>query len=396
MIFEQSYLGTIKLQNRIFRSATHEGLADENGYPTEKLITKYETLAKNEVGCIITGFAGIMQNGKTNNHNMLMIDNDSFIDSYSKLTKKVHKYNTPIILQIAHCGRQTRSKRTGFPIVAPSPVKDKTYKEETAKELTEPEIFEIIDNFVSGIIRAKSAGFDGVQLHLAHGHLLAQFLSSYTNRRKDKWGGSLENKFRIVKEIFDRAKLIVGDFPILVKLNAYDGRKNGMRINEAVKIAKMLEFVGCSGIEVSCGVYEDGLFTIRGAKLPIKAVFKYSFAYKRLPDFIKWIANSIVPAITPKIKPYDNYNVEYANEIKKNVDIAVIVVGGIKKRDSIETIINEKKADYVSMSRPLIAEPNLVKKFKNGIQRESKCIDCNYCMIASEEETLKCYRGRLN
>ena len=137
MIFEQTEIGTIKLKNRIIRSATHEGLADENGYPTEKLIKKYVTLAKNEVGCIITGFAGIMKNGKTNNYNMLMIDNDSFIDSYSKITNEIHKYDTPIILQIAHCGRQTRSKTTGFPIVAPSPVKDKTYREEIAKELTE-------------------------------------------------------------------------------------------------------------------------------------------------------------------------------------------------------------------------------------------------------------------
>ena len=396
MIFEQTEIGTIKLKNRIIRSATHEGLADENGYPTEKLIKKYVTLAKNEVGCIITGFAGIMKNGKTNNYNMLMIDNDSFINSYSKLTNEIHKYDTPIILQIAHCGRQTRSKTTGFPIVAPSPVKDKTYREEIAKELTDPEIYEIIDSFVRGIVRAKAAGFDGVQLHLAHGHLLAQFLSSYTNRRKDKWGGSLENKFRIVKEIFDKAKPIIGDFPVLVKLNACDNRNKGMRINEAVQIAKMLEQSGCAGIEVSCGVYEDGLFTIRGHKLPIDAVFKYSFAYKSLPKFIKWIAKSIVPAITSKVKPYDNYNVDYAKEIKDNVSIPVIVVGGIKSVNDICAILKKGKANFVSMSRPLIAEPNLIRKFKEELQQESKCINCNYCMIASEEETLRCYRGRLN
>jgi 2,4-dienoyl-CoA reductase-like NADH-dependent reductase (Old Yellow Enzyme family) len=371
-------------------------LADAKGYPTDKLIKRYEILAKNDVGCIITGFAGIMQNGKTNNHNMLMINNDSFIDSYAKLTCKIHEYGVPIILQIAHCGRQTRSKTTGLPIVAPSPVKDKTYKEETAKELTEPEIHEIIDNFVSGIVRAKAASFVGVQLHLAHGHLLAQFLSSYTNRRKDKWGGSLDNKFRIVKEICDRAKPMIGDFPVLVKLNACDGRKKGMRINEAVQIAKMLEHVGCAGIEISCGVYEDGLFTIRGNKLPIEAVFKYSFAYKTLPKFIKLIAKSIIPAITSKIKPYDNYNVDYAKEIKSNVNIPIIVVGGIKDIDSIDSILKGEKADFVSMSRPLIAEPNLVKKFKEKTQNKSKCINCNYCMIASEEKTLRCYRGQLN
>ncbi len=396
MVFEQSTIGKIKLKNRIIRSSTHEGLADKKGYPTERLIKKYEILAKNEVGCIITGFTGIMQNGKTNNHNMLMIDDDSFIEPFAILTKKIHEYNTPIILQIAHCGKQTRSKTTGQTIVAPSSVKDAMYKEEIAKALSEEEILEIIDNFVKGIIRAKKAGFDGVQLNLAHGHLLAQFLSSYTNRRKDKWGGTLKNKFRIVEQIFQKAKPIVSDFPILVKLNACDNRKNGMRINEAIQIAKMLEILGCAGIEVSCGVYEDGLFTIRGEKLPIEAVFKYSFAYKKLPKAIKWIAKSIIPAITPKIKPYENYNVEYANQIKRNVNIPVIVVGGIKRLDAIKTIIKEKKADFVSMSKPLIAEPNLVKKFKENIQNKSKCINCNYCMIASEVESLRCYKGKLN
>jgi 2,4-dienoyl-CoA reductase-like NADH-dependent reductase (Old Yellow Enzyme family) len=396
MIFKPAKIGNINLKNRIIRSATHEGLADENGYPTDKLLRKYEILAKNDVGCIITGFAGIMQNGKTNNYNMLMINDDSFIEHYAKITRKIHQYETPVILQIAHCGRQTRAKTTGLPVVAPSSVKDKTYKENVALELSESEIAEITDSFVNGIIRAKKAGFDGVQLHLAHGHLLSQFLSSYTNRRTDKWGGSIENRFRIVKEIFCKAKSVTGDFPVLVKLNAHDGRKNGMRIKEAVVIAKLLQKAGCAGIEVSCGIYEDGLYTIRGSKLPLDAVFKYSFAYKSLPGIVKIIAKTIVPLITPKIKPYENYNVEFAKEIKEAVNIPVIVVGGIKSMDSVKMILNEGKADFVSMCRPFIAEPNIVKKLRTGIQSESKCIYCNYCVIASEEKSLKCYRGRLD
>jgi 2,4-dienoyl-CoA reductase-like NADH-dependent reductase (Old Yellow Enzyme family) len=396
MVFEQAEIGTIKLKNRIIRSATHEGLADGQGYPTDSLLKKYEVLAKNDVGCIITGYAGIMQNGKTNQHNMLMINDDSFVDSYKIITQKIHEFQTSIILQIAHCGRQTRSKITGLPTVAPSAIKDKSFNEETPKELSEPEVFEIIDNFVNAIYRAKNAGFDGVQLHLAHGFLLAQFLSSYTNRRKDKWGGTTENKFRIISKIFTKAKQLVGDFPILVKINAHDGRKGGMSLAESIEIAKMLETIGCAGIEVSCGVHEDGLYTIRGDKLPIDAVFKYNFNYKQYPQIIKIIAKIIVPILTKKIKPYENYNVDFAKEIKKNVKIPVIVVGGIKSIDSIKTIISGKKADFVSMCRPFIREPNIVKKFKDGIQTKSKCIACNFCGIASEEKPLKCYCGKIN
>lgn len=396
MIFEKTKLGSIQLKNRIIRSATHEGLADKEGYPTDKLIKKYKVLAKNNVGCIITGYAGITQNGKSNYHNMLMIHDDSFIDSYKRLTQKIHEHKTPIILQIAHCGRQTRKKITGLPTVAPSSVRDKSFNEETPKELSEKEILEIINNFVNAIVRAKKAGFDGVQLHMAHGYLLSQFLSSYTNKRKDKWGGTTANKFKIVDKIINQARKLVGDFPILVKLNAHDGRRNGMTIAEAIEISKMLENAGCAGIEVSCGVYEDGLYTVRGKKLPTDAVFNYNFRYKTYPGIIKKIAQIIVPLVTKKIVPYFNYNVSYAHEIKKSVNIPVIVVGGIKTLNSINSILSENKADFVSMSRPFIIEPNIVKKFEDGTQTESKCIDCNYCGIAQEENSLRCYKGKLN
>ncbi len=395
IVFETAEIGTIKLRNRIIRSATHEGLADEQGYPTGNLLKKYETLAKNEAGCIITGFAGVMQNGKSNTYNMLMIDNDSCIDSYKQVTQKIHEYETPIILQIAHCGRQTRLKVTGLPTVAPSAIKSKSFTEETPKELSELEIYEVIDNYVKAIERAKKAGFDGVQLHLAHGFLLSSFLSSYSNRRTDKWGGTTENKFRIINEIFTRAKQRVGDFPILVKLNAYDRRKGGMILSESIEIAKMLEKAGCAAIEVSCGVHEDGLCTVRGEKLPIDAAFKYSFQYKSFPVWIKTLARVIVPALTPQIKPYENYNVSAAAEIKKNVEIPVIAVGGIKSIDSIENIISTEQADFVAMSRPFIIEPTIVRKFKERTQQRTKCIECNYCLIAAEEKPLKCYNGKI-
>jgi 2,4-dienoyl-CoA reductase-like NADH-dependent reductase (Old Yellow Enzyme family) len=393
--FEPAAIGTIKLRNRIIRSATHEGLADEQGYPTDNLLKKYETLAKNEVACIITGYAGVMRNGKSSSYHMLMIDNDSFIDSYKRITEKIHENEASIILQIAHCGRQTRAKITGLPTVAPSAIKSKSFAEETPKELSESEIYEIIDNFVKAIERAKKAGFDGVQLHLAHGFLLSSFLSSHSNHRTDQWGGTTENKFRIVAEIFTKAKQQVGDFPILVKLNAYDRRKGGMTLTESIEIAKMLEKSGCAAIEVSCGVYDDGLCTIRGEKLPIDAAFKYSFQYKNFPSVIKSIAKLIVPALTPKIKPYENYNVAAAAEIRKNVEIPVIAVGGIKSLDSIEKIISAGQADFVSMSRPFIREPNIVRKFKEGTQQRTKCVECNYCSIALGEQPLKCFNGKL-
>jgi len=394
-VFEQAQLAGMKLRNRIIRSATYEGLADKNGFPTEELKKLYVRLAKGGVGAIITGYTSVQADGKGNGPAEAMIDDDKSIPAYREITDAVHEYETPIILQISHCGRQTRSKVTGFPTVAPSALRDAYYSEDLPEELSEDGIQEIIDNFVSAIVRAKKAGFDGVQLHIAHGYLLAEFLSSYSNRRTDQWGGSTENKYRIVGEIFKRAQKLVGDYPILVKLNAYDGRKDGMRVEEAVKIALMLENSGCAAIEVSCGTVEDGLYTLRGKQLPVDAAMKYSFKYKSIPGFIKTIVKPVLKTVMKQPKPLLKYNLDAATTIKNAVSIPVIVVGGINNAEDIKIIIENKNLDFVSMSRPFIIEPDIVSKFNMGSQVISKCIMCNYCIVLAEDKPLKCHYGKL-
>jgi 2,4-dienoyl-CoA reductase-like NADH-dependent reductase (Old Yellow Enzyme family) len=394
-VFKHTSFAGIKLKNRIIRSATHEGMADEKGFPTERLKKLYIRLAKGDAGAIITGYAAVQADGKSSLFAMTMIDNDDSIPAYREITKAVHEYGTPIIMQIAHCGRQTRSKSTGLPTVAPSALRDVFYGEDMPKELSEDDIDKIIDNFVSAIIRTKQAGFDGAQLHLAHGYLLSEFLSTYSNRRKDRWGGSTENRYRIIGDIFKRAKEQVGAYPILAKLNAYDGRKNGMRIAEAVRIARMLEKSGCAAIEVSCGVVEDGLFTMRGEKMPADAIMEYTFKYKKLPGLVKALAKPILKTFMKQPKPLLKFNLDAAIQIKKAVNIPVIVVGGIHNMDDINYIIQNSTIDFVSMCRPFIIEPDIVSKFKKGTQTKSKCILCNYCAIISEARPLKCHYGKL-
>ncbi len=394
-IFSSSSLGGIPLRNKIIRSATHEGMADERGRPTEQLKTLYARLAKGGVGAIISGYAGIHQEGRSALYRMLMIDGDDCVASYKELVDAVHSYRTPIILQVAHCGRQTRSKLTGTTPVAPSAIRDKLYSEEVPRELTDIEINAVIDRFVLAIGRAKEAGFDGVQLLAAHGHLLSQFLSPYTNRRSDRWGGTIENRYRMLGEIFRRSRSLMKDYPLLAKINAYDNRKNGVRIEDAVSIARLLQASGCSGIEVSCGVFEDGFFLARAAKLPFEAMFAYHFRFKKMPALVKGVYKRFGDMVVRPVKPLANYNVEAANEIKKAVTIPVIAVGGIRSIADIGDIIADGKADYVSMCRPFIIEPNIVDKFERGKQTTSKCIDCCFCVIAGEERPLRCYYGKL-
>ncbi len=393
-VFEEAKIGNIKLKNRIIRSATHEGMADENGKPTEMLIRKYEALAKGEVGAIITGYTGIQQNGKAPLRNMLMIDSDGHIDSYKKTVNEVHRYNTPIIMQIAHCGRQTRAKITGLPIVAPSPIRDKLYNEDVPLQLSESEIYDIINNFVLCIERAQKAGFDGVQLHLAHGYLLSSFLSPHMNKRNDKWGGNTENRFRIINEIMELARKKIGNYPILVKVNAYERSNDGMKIEEAIKISRFLEQSGCDAIEVSCGIAEEGFITARG-DIPYNMVFKCNFKMKKLPKPLHPLLKPVLKLTMSSPKPYFLYNLGSAEEIRRHVKIPVVVVGGIRSIEDIKSIIEQDRCDFVSMSRPFIIEPDIVKKFKEHKSNQSKCINCNYCMIGAEEQPLKYYYGRL-
>jgi 2,4-dienoyl-CoA reductase-like NADH-dependent reductase (Old Yellow Enzyme family) len=395
-VFESSNLGGIRLDNRIVRSATSIGLADAEGRPTREMAAAYGELAEGGVGMIITGVAAVQQNGKPGAPNALLFDRDDFIPDYQLVAEAAHSHNVPIVLQVGHAGRQTRRAVTGLQPVAPSPIPDKLHADEDPKELTELEIQALIDDFISTVERAKTAGFDGVQIHGAHGYLLCAFLSQESNQREDQWGGSLENRFRIMREIFVGARKRVGDFPLFVKLSAYDYQTDGLRVEETVKVAAMLKEVGCDGIEVSCGVMNDGFSTIRVPEIPTEAVLRYNHKYKDKPAVVKAIVPLFAPMIVGRREPILNFNVCAAREIKEAVDLPVIVVGGIRSLPDIEEIIGGNMADYVAMSRPFIIEPDIVSKFKAQSQEQSSCINCGYCIIALEEVPAQCFYGELS
>ncbi|NTW64613.1 MAG: NADH:flavin oxidoreductase, partial [Chlorobiaceae bacterium] len=298
-VFGPASIFGIRLKNRLIRAATHESMAESSGAPSSAHEKLYTALAKGGAGAIITGYAGVQQDGRSSYPGMLMMHDDTLIPAYRQLTDAVHRHDTPIILQIAHCGRQTRSAVTGMKTVAPSALKDRIFNEERPQELGEQEIETIISNFVSAAGRAVKAGFDGVELHLAHGYLLAQFLSGYTNRRRDRWGGSTENKFRIVAEIMHRIRQKHGDFPVLAKINGFDQSPGGMRADEAVIIARLLEAAGCSAIEVSSGTIEEGLSIMRGVKLSVKPLLACNFRFKSMPVPLKKMLEPLLPLVMP-------------------------------------------------------------------------------------------------
>ena len=396
MLFNEAVISGIRVNNRIIRSATHDGLADECGAPSEELIKKYMQLAQNDIGCIITGYAAVSKNGVSPYPRMLKIYEDGVTDKYKKLTDAVHKEGVPIVLQLAHCGRQTSSKAIGEQKVAPSSVLH-TFYPDKARVMSDDDIYAIIDDFISAAVRAEEAGFDAVQLHGGHGYLIHDFLSPYGNRRNDKWGGNTENRCRIIeliiKGIKEKTKL-----PVWIKISAQDNRKNGMNISSSVEICKRLEKAGCDAIEVSCGTVQDGMNTMRSRLMPMDAVFRYREPCASFPDILNRIALPAANLINPLIKqpqPLENFNVSNAEIIKKQISVPIITVGGIHKVSDMEDILSSGKADFISMCRPFICEPKLVKKFKAG-QTEAKCIMCNYCGLVIEKEPTRCLYGKIS
>ena len=387
-VFEPFQMAGITFPNRIIRSATYEGMSETDGKPTEQLEKNYMALAKGGVGGIITGFIGVNEQGRAGS-NMSMLYSKEHIKAYQKLTQKMHELGTPIIAQLNHCGGQTKEVDTGMPVIAPSKISD--YK---AKEMTKGEILDVIEAFVQGVKNAKEAGFDGVQIHLAHGYLLSEFISPRMNKRTDEWGGNTENRFRIVKTIIENARKIVDDFPIIVKINGHESLKNGLSIGESVKISKLLEKVGCDGIEVSNGTIKAGLATMRG-NVPWEMIVTQNDQLNKMPRFVKSIIGTIAEKTYPQPQPKRLYNLDAAMAIKKAVNIPVIVVGGITNMDDRDSIINQNKSDLVSMCRPFILESDLVNKFKTGQQTQSKCIQCNFCIIGIEKSPLRCYYGKV-
>jgi 2,4-dienoyl-CoA reductase-like NADH-dependent reductase (Old Yellow Enzyme family) len=391
-VFERSVIGPIELKNRILRSATHEGMGDQYGKPLKELYDVYEKLAKGGAGAIITGYVGVKRNGRTL-FNQRMFDKDEYVADYKPFNLKLKNYNTPVILQLAHGGSQTSSKITGDVPLSASPTKN--YFGERCKEASESEIEDIIDCFVKSIGRAKEAEFTGVQLHAAHGYLLSEFLSPFLNKRKDRWGGSVENRFRILKEILQRSREKVGHFPIWVKVSAFDENRNRKELEEMIKGCQMLQESGCDAIEVSCGYGFKGFDTIRVPKIPVDAMLALLPDFKNYSSFKKSVFKIVVPLLIKKYKPIHNYNVKSAERIKKNVNIPVIVVGGIRKLEDIKNIIENTEIDFVSMCRPFIIEPNIVNKFQEHQSVESKCIDCGYCLLGVASNKLKCYFGKI-
>jgi len=358
MLFEPFTLSNLRLKNRIVRSATYEKRADEDGFVTESYIKFYEDLARGGSGLIITGFTLVHPGGRAVKK-MASLHSEMYVEGMRRLTERVHEAGGVIAVQLVHGGRQSPPLLLGGALpAAPSPVPDPS-SGVTPREMTDPEIWEIIDAFGEAARRARDSGFDAVQIHGAHGYLISSFLSPHTNRRDDYWGGDEVRRFHFLEEVYKAVRKSVGsEYPVLIKLNGDDLLPQaGLHPEESLRIARRLERLGIDAMEISGGMRESPIRTIR-------------------PNILK---------------PGDEaYFREIGGLFKKHLKVPVILTGGMRSRKIMEDVLRKKQADLIGLSRPLIREPDFPRFMLETGKERADCISCNKCTNYLEIDKVEC------
>ena len=341
LLFEPFRIGSIEIRNRLVRSATTSYWSDTQGIIGPEIIDLYRRLSEGSVGLIIKGHLYVKDSGKAH-VGMAGISKDYHLPRLKELTDTVHKCGGKIIAQLNHAGMHSIVERAG-----PS---EYVVRGNKVRALSIREIQEIIEAFGEAAERAVAAGFDGVQIHGAHGYLISQFLSRLTNKRTDEWGGSLENRMHLLLKVYDTIKARAGEnFPIMLKINCDDFSPTGFTIKDSAKVAGTICKRGLQMIEVSGGGVGEQKELRARARSPVQDVAEASFA-------------------------------GHAAEIRKATKPTIMaLVNGIRTLKCMESIVSQDLADLVSMSRPFIREPDLVKQLKAG-RDASTCISCYKCL----------------
>lgn len=355
ILFRPIRVKNIEIKNRLVRSATGEGMCTGAGDVTPALVEYNRKVAGGGIGLFITGHTFIEARGKAS-EGMMGAWRDEQVPGLRELANAIRKAGAVSAIQLNHAGRQTSASITGVTPVAPSAVTDRS-SGVTPRELSEKEILELIEYYVRSAVRSREAGFDMVQLHCAHGYLMSQFISPYTNRRTDRWGGSLQNRSRFVIEVLRKCRSELGnDYPILIKLNCRDFIDGGLEFEDTLQFARMLEENTIDAIEVSGAIAESVRFVLR----------------KNITS------------------PEDEgYFLEYSKELKKALKLPVICTGGFRSKKVMEDALEKGRADMIGLCRPLIRQPDLPDLLRNDVTEKADCISCNKCH-RSKEEGLGC------
>ena len=366
-------IGAVETRNRVIRSSTSESLADENGFITQGYRDLHLRLARGGVGLIFTGHCGVHASGKYI-RGMTMLDRDEHVPALASLTDAIHAEGARIFAQLNHAGSQSRVLE--LQPLAPSVVPNPQFFR-TPREATEEEILEIIDSFGGAAARAEAAGFDGVHVHAGHGYLISEFLSPLSNRRRDRWGGPLENRQRFGLEVYRAIRAAVGPgFPVTWKLGLEDFAPGGLPVEEGLATAEAFDREGVDALEGSAGLMSP----------KAESAVQYAGVTRR-----RALEDKLFHRVLARPRP-EAYFLEHARLLRERVRCTVILVGGLRTVEVMEGALREGVADFVSLARPLIREPDLVRKIEQGKRGLVECTSCNICLQHEGVHPLRCWR----
>lgn len=382
LLFSPGSIGHVTLRNRSIRAAAFEGMCPGN-HVSDELINYHVAVARGGIGMTTVAYASVSKSGLSFPHQLYLTDDE--VPALRRLTEAVHKEGAAISIQIGHCGRMAEVKYSGT-CLAPSGGLN-LYGPTWAKSMTHEDIRSVIKDFGHAVMIARNAGFDAVEVHAGHGYLISQFLCPYTNRRKDQYGGSFENRSRFLKEVIREVLHQANGNPaVIVKMNMRDGFFRGSDIGEAIEVAKILEAEGVDALVLSGGcVSKTPMYVMRG-KMPITAMAHYM----KNP----WMkaGSRLFARFLIKPKPFsDAFFLEDALKVRAATRLPLIYVGGLKSGVVIEQVL-EKGFEFVQIARALVHDPGFIGKLKTGEISVSECKTANFCIAHMYSGPMICFQ----
>jgi len=389
-MFSKAYstfsLRSLILKNRFIKTATYEGMC-KNGRPTQQLIDFHARTAQGGIAMTTVAYGAVNPDGRTHEDQMYL--HSGIAEPLKELTDTVHNADGKASIQLTHCGFFSRNKSLkGKKPLAPGRILN-TYGIMSgmvfSKAMTKGEIRQTAIDFANAADFSRKAGFDAVEIHMGHGYLLSQFLTPCINKRTDNYGGSLENRMRFPLEVITETRQAIGeDFPIIVKLNLSDGFNGGLSIEDSVEVAKAFEQSGVDALVLSGGYTSKTPFYLMRGDIPVWDMTKVekNVLQKMAIASFGWF-------IIRKYAFIENFFMPLARQVRKEVKMPLIYVGGVVSRSGIKEVIAEN-FDMIAMGRALIHDPDFILKVKDGIIEKSECNQCNICVAEMDRDGVRC------
>lgn len=383
-LFTEASIGPITLRNRTIRSAAFESMCPGNA-PSQQLLDYHRSVAAGGVGMTTVAYAAVAQSGLSFDRQLWM--RKEIVLGLRKLTDSVHKEGAAASIQLGHCGNMSHKKICGeTPVGASSGFN--LYSPTFVRGLRRDELRVMAKAYGNAVRLARESGFDAVEIHAGHGYLISQFLSPYTNHRKDEYGGSLDNRMRFMDEVMAEVMKAAGnDMAVLVKMNMRDGFKGGMDIEESLQVAHRLVNDGAQALVLSGGfVSKAPMYVMRGA-MPIKAMTHYMDCW-----WLKWGVRMAGHLMIPTVPFKEAYFLDDAMLFRKEIkNIPLVYVGGLISREKIEDVL-DKGFEFVQMGRALLNEPGFVKRMKLDVNARCTCKHSNYCIARMYSIDMACHQ----